>query len=358
MLAYLVLLAVYAALLGLGRLVSQRYGSPQVVTLFDIAAVVTLALFAGLRGTTVGYDTPLYERWYEYHIVPGYWWESWQYSGHDIGYAAIEMLAKTQGVPFAGLVFLVSVATVAMTAAGLWMLSPAPRATLLLYVTLSVYLFPMNGHRQGLAIAIVVLMCALWYQTRNNLWLLLAVPAVLIHYSAIVGVAVVVALWVMSRTSGAVRVGLGTLVVLVPLVLALTGTVTAIMTDINPRYGGYIGEEGAGFGTWMSIIFRIAIIVVALVILGRRAGSGEAFVEIAAVAVGVVFLVIGFSSLAISRFDFYFLPFATTLIPRVVMASKFPTLVGAGFAVAALAYYIAYLSAWGGLLPYTTILTP
>lgn len=357
MIPYCVLLAAVAALLGLGRMTARHQGNLNWATYFDVLAIAVLAAFSGLRAD-VGADNQAYLLVYSTRIVPGYWWESWAVSGQDIGYAALEFAFRNAGVPYQGLVLAVSTVTVGLSCIGLWLASLAPRATILLYVTLATYLFPMNGQRQGLAVAIMLAGFGLWRHTGKRGWLILPVLAVPVHYSAAIAAVGFTGLWMITRARGWVRVLVALVVVGVPILLSTAGVVTEFASEVNPRYAAYLGEQGAGLGTIMSIVARLGVVVMAAVVLAARTSEPEVFVEIAAVLTGGVFVILGLGSLALARIDLYYWPVAAVLIPRVVMAFRSSSALAAGIGLSSLAYYLAYLSSWGRLIPYQNILDP
>lgn len=366
MIAYLLLLLLVLALLGAGAATASHYGNRSGATLFDVAAVAVLATFSAVR-YGVGTDFWAYQAMYVSKVTPGHWSGSWEYSGHDVGYLTLEYAARTFGLSYPAWIAVLAVLTVSMACAGLWLLARehSPRATLILYVLLSVYAAPMNMQRQGLAIATGLLAVGLFSIGRKVLPVVLALAACSFHYSAVIAAAALIGLIVVSaspsvkmRWSG---VGLG-LVAIPVAVLVFAPVIGAAADEVATRYSDYLGTSEAGTGTLVGIAFRI-LALLALFLIFRRAGrmgEPEIFILFSAVLLGVTFMTLGLTSMVLSRMDFYFIPALTLLIPIAARSVRIeglaPNIVTAvavpGLWAASFAYFIAYLVSFDNLLPY------
>lgn len=381
MIVYLGLLAVVCALLWAGYSTrpaptARAPWSRCRVTMFDVVAVGVLAVFAGARWM-VGTDFIYYLRAYTTKLQPGYWLGSITDTGQDVGYATLSYLARLAGVGFVTFSFLVSALTVVISCAAVWMLacptrddtadaaeglhefSAHPRVALALYVALATYLVPFNAVRQGLAIALVLLGVSL--AMRGWRWRLvpLAMLTATLHYSSVVAMVILAFLFAASRTTRPrariAWLGAGFAVPALVLLASITSTVSPALLG---RYADYFGESGAGSGSVASLAFRVVVVVALVAALGSRALSGRPLLEVSAVAVGAVFVAASFTSLVFSRFDLYLFPFAALALPRLLQGTPRRRLViGSVLALVAVAYFWAYLTGWGGLLPYRSVLS-
>lgn len=354
---YLAVLAAACTLMWIGYSTLPAGSGRRNITIFDAAAIATLAMFAGTRWM-VGTDYRYYFRAYTSKLQPGHWWGSVVDTGQDVGFATLTYLARTSGIGFYTFSFAVSAATVAVTAAALWTLAERPRSTIALYVALSTYLVPLNAVRQGLAVGLVLLGCAL--AARGWRWRLLPLAAITatLHYSSLVAMLLLAGLFAASRAATP-RARLAGLFAAAAVPAAAVGVslASSILPGTLGRYLTYFGEGGAGLGSIISLGARAAIVAAALVILRRRALAGQPLLEVSAVTVGALFIASAFNSLVFARFDMYLFPFAALLLPRLVTGTERRRLaVGAALAILAVAYYVTYLTFWGGLLPYQTIL--
>lgn len=68
-----------------------------------------------------------------------------------------------------------------------------------------------------------------------------------------------------------------------------------------------------------------------------------------------LFLLLGFNTLVVSRFDHYFWAVVPILIARVVEPREAARVFGYVFICLGVVYYVAYIVGFGGLLPYRSV---
>lgn len=318
---------------------NQRSAQPP-----DVAAVFTLALFAGLRWQ-VGTDFSYYERAYTSKLQPGFWLESVEQTGQDVGFASLSYLSRTAGISFETFSFVVSAFTVVGACWALWQLSDHPRSTLMLYVGLACFLAPLNTVRQGMAITMVLIAVAVVRRRRWRWWLPLWLMAtVTMHYSSALIIVILALLHtadIVQRRAVIARIAAAA----VPAsALMLPPMLEAFAPGI--RYLAYFGEAGAGLGTAISGLTRLA--AVAVIATARTVRTFELW----AVGIGALFVAAGFNSLVFARFDLYLWPFAAIALPGAASDRHRPGWLWAALIAATACYFVFYLTHWGGLLPY------
>ncbi|GHG55592.1 hypothetical protein GCM10011331_22380 [Flavimobilis marinus] len=321
---------------------------------FDAAAVGILVLFAGVR-IGVGTDYSAYETAYALKVDSEDLAETVRVSDHDIGFAGLQFIGKAAGLEFGHFVFLVSALTVSISALAVWRLGTSPRIALWFYVAFATYLVPMNLIRQGLAMAFV-LMFAGELQRRSRWSIIWASLAIVSHYSSAVAVVALVALrfapdvkaksLMVYFISGAAGL----------LALVSSGAIGPIAAYLNPRYADYaVFSEvtgGSGFGTVLSMVFRIALVLISAIVLGMDFGgrfNGHLALQ---VTVGALMLVGSSVILELARLDLYFFMAGIFLAERVVRSRKRALLPKLAVVVGAVTYYFTYVHSYGGLLPY------
>lgn len=364
MFVYFAATAVTGFLAGLSRVSSRRHGltrGPSTSsaarsqqsrwTFFDLLALSALVSVSALR-FDVGTDYAIYALNYA-QIQPEYWDYYLDRSPLDWGYTQLTIaLRYVSDFPY--LIFWVTSAiTIVPVYVTIKKQSLDPTVAILLYILLAFYVAPMNAIRQGMAVAL-----NFWASTflENKPWLFvtLNVIASSLHLTAAVAAIIQAAVWKWRPRTGGVVVALIASVAAV-LLLALP-TVRGALASVASRYEVYLEPDPVGVGTYLTIAFKLALLLYTLYVIGARPKSSS----IGLVLVGLTFLIVGTQYLVLARMEMYFGIFIILALPNALSTTAWSPrrkaahkTVLLGFAVI---YFLAYLQNYAGLVPYETYL--
>lgn len=363
---YLIVAAVVPALTGLGEAIRRHLHqqpltrktatrherkTPPKWTYFDLIALAVLVTFSAIR-YGVGTDFGVYERLYRTLYLSD-WGYSIAQSSQETGFTVLLLITKSIFDHPQAIFWVTSALTVIPAYAAIRHTSSRPALAVALYILLAFYVTPFNIVRQGIAIALVF-----WATTalrHRRAWLVVVCAvAVTFHLTALLAIVI---MWLARRWRPSPRsilvifLAAGVAVVAVDRVGALGG----YLARLNVRYEGYLGSPDAGLGTYLLIAAHLALLAYAHM-LGRQDRAVAARTEwmVTYVLIGVALMIVGTEALLISRLALFFTIYLALLLPERVAASRHPgrhsvALIGIG-----LAYFVAYLYNYGGLLPYET----
>jgi hypothetical protein len=312
-----------------------------------IISVLGLMVFAGAR-VNVGTDYNLYRSTFEV-LDPQYAGYFLRNSPQEPGFTLGVLLLRTLSDDPRILFLVSSVITVGLSAIAMRRMSVNFAASLTLFVLLGFYLAPFNILRQGLAVALNFF--AYSYLGKNNTrWVLLNVLAQLLHATTVFAAVLQLVLRRVTPSWGLFVKLLGVTLVFA-LSLAAVGSSLSFLDFLNVRYTGYLQGQQSGIGTYLYLLSRV--LLVALLLHYRpKNGSIDAYITLSMVA--VCLLLLGTRAEAIGRLELYFGVYLVIALPRA--AREIPRggrlLVSAAVLVGSVAFYLAYLSAFGDLVPY------
>jgi hypothetical protein len=312
-----------------------------------VVSVLLLIVFAGARAN-VGTDYDFYQSVF-HKAEPLYSGAFLQDSSQEWGFSiSLLGLRLLSGDP--RILFMVSsVVTVGCAALAIRRLSVNFALSLTLFILLGFYIAPFNILRQGLAISLNFLAYTYLDKHRGR-WLVLNVLAQLMHSSAIIAVVLQLAL---RRLKPSWRLFALMLAVsaLIAVFLATLASSLGFLDVLNARYLSYLQNQRAGFGTYLYLASRAALVAV---LLAYRPKSGAIDRYIVLAMTGVCLLVVGTQAQVISRLELYFSIYLVVALPAMwrELPSRPRLLVGAAVGISALAFYVAYLSQFGDLVPY------
>ena len=312
-----------------------------------VVSVALLALYAGAR-VNVGTDYSLYESLF-LQFDPryiGYFLEtSPQEPGFTLGVLGLKLLSEDPII-----LFLVSSSiTVVCAAVAMRRLSVNFAVSLTLFVLLGFYLAPFNILRQGLAVSLNFLAYS-YMGKRRWVWVLLNALAISVHSSAIIAVLLQVGL----RRAKPTWQLFGLMLLVTAVLAAYFATVATnlgFLEFINERYVVYLEGQESGIGTYLYLLSR-ALLVALLVLYRPKDGSIDRYITLS--MVGVCLLLLGTQAEAIGRLELYFGIFLVVALPRVAreIPRRARLLVWGAVLVGSLAFYVAYLTQFGDLVPY------
>lgn len=320
-------------------------------TIFDVVALATLISFSAFR-FEVGTDYAVYALNYA-QIQPEFWDYYLERSALDWGYTQLTIALRTLS-DFPYLIFWVTSAiTIVPVYLAIKKQSLNPALALILYVLLAFYLAPMNAIRQGMAVGLNF-WASTFLEKRPWVFVALNIVASTLHLSAALAAVVQVVVKKWKPRTGGVLVALFTSLTFV-LMMAFP-PVRQFLASIIPRYELYLVPDAVGVGTYLALIFKLGILLYILHLLRNRPAE-----HIAMVAVGLVFLVVGTQYMVVARMEMYFGIFIVLALPNALAQTRAVTDRGKSLHVAAVvalavAYFVAYLGNYAGLIPYKTYL--
>ena len=339
-------------LVGLATPVAAKIGSVKGLRLlWWVFPAAVLIIFAGLRGSNVGTDVPMYEAFFAL-TDPHSFTNTLAQIPEDPGFVALMFLTRQFTSDVTVFLTICAILTVYPVLIAARRVSDMPVFSLFLFVTLSYYPLSFNAVRQSIASSLVFLAETYRFEKRW-LWLLLTMVAALIHISAFIA-SVVIFVLRLSR------------VLLLPLLISAAAVAVAgyplaqipvvidLLNGLNDRYSQYLDKAVAsGFGTVLSLGVHILIAVFCVVMVRRDGKLGIA----QAPYVGIYTLTIPIMAAAtsvvtIARLEPYFGMFAILALPQALATSKRRSTWMALIAIAAFAFYLVYISSYNDLVPY------
>ncbi|WP_186806154.1 EpsG family protein [Microbacterium aerolatum] len=335
---------------------NQAGASTRRITIMDLVTLLVLIIFAGTRSIFVGTDTSIYAVFFT-RIDPGDWALSIEASPFEVGYTVLALVVKMFGGNFTTLLLVASTITVGAAFWAIKRIALDVPLAILLYVLLAFYLTPMNLLRQGVAVSLVLL-ASTFIIARVRLrglivFLCLIGVAASFHATAVI-VAVVILL--LRRVRITFRNALWILTVGAAGVTAIwaSGWFSAVIALVNPRYEIYGDIQATGgLGSYLILGFTIVLALWALVLRPAREDAPLATL----VLVGCIALLLGTQFIYAVRFADYFTIFLVLLLPNVLKTAEVATGRRVFLVLVSAAYYIAYLSNFGDLVPYRSTIS-
>lgn len=361
MVPYVFLLVVLVVALFFERVTRSydRGGSAHRIGAVAVSVFCSLVLlgFAGFR-YGIGTDYRQYlERFL--HVSPLYGFDQGQESYQEPGYIALSLLARYLSNSDLSIFWIMSGITLVFTFVAIRRSSADPVLSIYLYVTLAFYLSSFNTVRQAAAVAILFY-GTIRYRENKAIFVGAALGAASLHASSLIAAAsILLALrWKPTRATVTALVVLTAAVAIGFAELTSLGSLVALL---NPRYENYLGYQGAGLGTYMVLVIRVALLIFAY-----RKRKEEDQPLLALVTVGVTLLAIGTQSIPLARMELYFSIFMIVLLPNQLARRRNRNIesgavalrsTGTGeLAIVAVGavYFFAYILNYGGIYPYTS----
>ncbi|WP_181309517.1 EpsG family protein [Nocardioides campestrisoli] len=317
-------------------------------TVWDWLPVLLLVGFLGSR-VGVGTDYPLYATLYG-RTEPEYWAYTLRESPQEIGYTVLQLLAKSVELEFQSFLWLMAFLTVVPVALALRREALPLTVGLAGYVMAGHYLASFNIMRQGAAMSLILL--AVTLLPRRTWFLVLSVLAGLLHSSAIPVAALLYLAKSVRPTPKLLVAAVGGGLVLA-VVYASSSIVLNVALALNPRYGDYLDGDGSGIGTYL--VAAAHLLLVSMLVLRREHLNARTARYTTYAILGLPFILLGTQSVVLGRLELYF---AIFLIPAyAAIWSQLRPVVRWGLTLGMLAYFVAYASSFGDLLPYVSSLT-
>jgi hypothetical protein len=312
-----------------------------------IVAVIALIVFAGAR-VDVGTDYSFYESVFR-QSDPEYAGSVLQNAPQEQGFTLLVLGLRTLSESPQILFLVSSVITVGCAAVAMRRMSVNFAVSLTLFILLGFYIAPFNILRQGLAISLNFLAYS-YFDTNRRRWLVLNVVAQFLHATTVLAVLLQL---VLRRVKPSWR--MFGLMLLASAVLALFfGEIAprlGFLDLLNGRYASYLEGEKSGIGTYLFALSRAALVGLLLV---YRPKSGEIDRYIVLAMMGVCLLLLGTQAKEIGRLEFYFGIYLVVALPRAAreIPRRSRAIVVAVVVAGSIAFYFAYLSQFGNLVPY------
>ncbi|WP_232304594.1 EpsG family protein [Microbacterium sp. XT11] len=311
--------------------------------------VAGLVAFSGFRHDT-GTDFPLYETLLEQLDPTQAWWPQMVASPQDPGFTLLSLICLSISSDVQLVMIVSAVLTVTPMCLALRYSSKTLWFSMLLYVLLAGYLFPMNLVRQGIAVALNFYAWR-YLDSHRERFLLINAVASLFHLSALVAAALQYVLrnirpGRMFYTTVAVIAAAGIAILALP--------VDSLLAGNDSRYLEYLetARKNAldiGVGTIATIVFRLGTLVYTG---SARSNTGEhRRFQVFATAT-LPFLCVGVFVSAVARMELYFASALLILLPRVAVSRQPRMLHITGIVMAASVYFVATLLSFYDLLPY------
>lgn len=320
---------------------------PRLFGVFDLLGVGVLVWFAGWR-YMVGTDFPAYLAHFVLKIAPEDVPGTLRVTDHEIGFTMLELLCRSAFESEFAIFWVSAALAVVPTYLVALRTSRAPAFSILLFILLGYYTSGFNTMRQGIAVGIVF--CATQVSKGSIGWAIgLVALAGTFHTSAWLAGALLLLLLRASLGLKHLVVGLMASAVLGG-ALIQTGWATALASLLNERYEGYIGAEAGGLGTLLNIAFRVVLIVV---LAWAGAFKSDRYRTPLVVGLfGTAFMLLGLSTVAITRLDQYFSIVLIVAIPNALAEVRAAWWKWGVVAAASVAYFVATLHSFGDLIPY------
>ncbi|CAI9393652.1 EpsG family protein [Microbacterium sp. T2.11-28] len=317
--------------------------------------VVIMVVFSGTR-RSVGTDYPLYTQLLEQLDPSLPWIGQIQAAPQDPAFVLLSLVTLTvSDGPL--LLMLVSAAMTIVPIAIMLRLSrvSTPLAFAFLFLT-SLFLFPMNLVRQGIAVALSFFAWRYLDSRRRYFWLLNLIAATF-HVTALV----VAAIQYLTRNVRPTR----TFYVVVGIAaVALVGAMLLpwedILGDVGARYTAYIVAARAnlsaiGIGTLANLAVRVATVVYTgtAPAADRLADRWQVYATLS-----IPFMAIGILLPVAARIELYMIPALVLLLPDVLRRRHAGALHTALLLGIGMGYFALTLVSFYGLLPYDSYLLP
>lgn len=317
----------------------------------ELILVVLLIVFSGAR-FGIGTDYKLYVRLYGLLDPNADWFQQITTSVHEYGFTMLSLILRSWfGESAYPLFWVAAILTVVPIYATLRKQSKDLPFAILLYVLLAFYVSPFNIVRQGIAIAL-----NFWAYTflGKRTWLFVVINVIAASFHTSAGIAAIaqlgVRLWKPKLPS--------TIVVLVSAGIFAGAAwalpvVNNLASLLSERYENYLADgEGGGLGTYLVIVAYVLILI--LVFVMRNSIERQDWLAMLVVAVALQLA--GTQVVVAARLFFYFAIFVLLLLPNLLAARKVAFMPKTLITVGAAAYFYAYLSNFGQLIPYDTYL--
>ena len=211
----------------------------------------------------------------------------------------------------------------------------------------------MNAIRQGMAVSLNF-WASTFLEKRPWVFVVLNILASTLHLTAAVAAVAQFLVRKWKPRTGGVLIALMTSLAVV--LLMGFQPVRQVLASIVPRYEAYLVPDAVGIGTYLAIIFKLALLLYVLHVL-----RNQPIEYVAMVTVGLIFLVIGTQYMVVARMELYFGIFLILALPNALaqsrtISAKGKSLHGLTVVALAFAYFVAYLQNYAGLIPYQTYL--
>ena len=337
----------------LATVAQSRSFHPWSARLLWAAIILVLTLFAGWRGDTVGADTNGYVGRFEYLVAINVIWDT--AGSADVGYKVLVAIARLlSDNPTSLLIVSSGVATILYVTA-IYRLAQLPALALFVFIAFGIFVFHMNGLRQGIALGLFMhalpsmlggrqLRAAAWIGAAatfhsSAILLLLAYPIFLARFS-VLSVAVV---------SVAATI---TTVTLEPLL--------QLLSVVNERYVTYgqRTEVGATSLTLFHLLSTSVFVIGRPFVKREWRKDYERFLLLFFVGTIIYVIVQATGSyVEMTRMALYFTVTQTFLWPiliRSISDPLFRLLMLSIFVILGTLFYFIFLGQIGGYVPYVT----
>lgn len=313
---------------------------------FDIFLAGALVTFSAFR-LDVGTDFSTYFRLYSV-VDPEDWRSSILDSPQEFGYSILSLITKSIVIdPYA--IFWSSAAlTISMFFLRLKKIEGSFALAIFLYIVLAYYVFPFNLVRQGIAVSIVFF-AESYFRKNKVLFFVLVAIASTFHTSAIFFVVgYLIALKIRPTLKLVASISLGALLI--------AGTFLAFpqfgafLSIFNDRYESALTYGGAGLGTFLALAFKAVVIGYVFVLRSQGCKVNELYFVL--VIFSMAFTIVGFEVKLATRLGEYFGVFMIPLLVEAISSSRNKMLHYYVIVIVGVAYFTAYLSNYGGLIPY------
>ncbi|MCX6844359.1 MAG: EpsG family protein [candidate division WOR-3 bacterium] len=315
-------------------------------------AFVSLVLIGGLRsrfvGTDSGYNVLHFERTEELADV-------WR-GGVEPGVILLSWLGKLIYDDYVVLFTLVAVVVTLCFLQGIRKLSINPTVSIFVLLTSGIFYFSFNGLRQGIAVAILFLALAAFYQRKFWIFLACIAAACFFHYSAIV----FFPMYFLVPRKNNLRYNVVLLTLVVLAVAAFSAGIQAV-GQLQPRYVGY-GEALAGGRKGLVYSAFLCSLGVFFLYFRRHVRQHRPLYDsllnvfLLGLVVVVVAAIKGTSPSGVLRLNVYFNVSQILLWPIVsvnLQGNRHRALFRTAFVGLYLVYYGMTLQAFSNLVPYT-----
>ncbi len=335
---------------------TRRRLNPTVVSelCFWGAVAIMVVFSASRRG--VGTDYELYSRILEQLDPSLPWLSQLQTAAQDPGFVLLSLISLTITDSPVLLMTMSAILTIVPISLVLRHSRVPLAAAFALFFFSSLYLFPLNLVRQGIAVALNFYAWKYLDSHRGRFWLLNLLAATF-HLSALLAAVVQ---YVARNARPNARFSWIVGAVSIALVGAMLLPVEHLLGDAGARYGQYIIDARAnlaavGIGTLANLITRIAVTVYTGTAPGRdrTADRWQVFAVLS-----IPFMAVGVLLPVAARVELYFLPALVLLMPDTLQRRRAGALQWWIVGLAGLGYFCVTLLSFYGLLPYDSYLFP
>lgn len=180
MLPYIIVLFLATTVTAFSHVVRSGAG---VRSLFAILVGIILVGFQGFRNLSVGTDTFVYARRFDFVTS---WDDVWRST--EIGYNALNVILSMSFETYTGLLISISIIVVSLYMVGIVSMTKNYGLSVFIFVTSGAYTFSFNAARQGIAVALCFFALVFLLDRRKWAYFLTVLLATLFHHTAIVAV--------------------------------------------------------------------------------------------------------------------------------------------------------------------------